>query len=70
VTVLVAKKEGFFKERIHRYTKKSCERFIACGVLLAGGIFSEGFRSKEHVKTMAKSIRLNILYFTCTYPKK
>ena len=47
-------KEGFFKEKIHRYTKKSCERFIACGVLLAGVIFSEGFRSKEHLQTMAE----------------
>lgn len=47
-------KEGFFKEKIHRYTKKSCERFIASGVLLAGIIFSEGFRSKEHLQTMAE----------------
>ena len=40
-------KEGFFKEKIHRYTRKSCCRFVLLGVLLAGVIINKGFYSQK-----------------------
>ncbi len=48
-------KDGFFKEKIHRYTEKSCHRFVACSVLLAGILLYIGFNSKEHLQALSES---------------
>jgi len=40
-------KDGFFREKIHRYTRKSCYKFVLMGVLLAGVIINEGFHSQK-----------------------
>ncbi|MBU7012402.1 MAG: transposase [Theionarchaea archaeon] len=48
-------KYGFFKEKIHRYTRKSCYRFVLLGVLLAGVIIDKGFYSQELLQGLAES---------------
>jgi hypothetical protein len=48
-------KEGLYRGKIHRYTEKSCHRFVICSVLLAGAIIYVGIRSKEHLQTLAES---------------
>jgi len=48
-------KDGFFKEKIHRYTRKSCYRFVLLGVLLAGIIINKGFYSQELLQGLAES---------------
>ncbi|KYK35824.1 MAG: hypothetical protein AYK18_12715 [Theionarchaea archaeon DG-70] len=49
-------KDGFFKEKIHRYTRKSCYRFVLLGVLLAGIIINKGFYSQELLQGLAESL--------------
>jgi len=48
-------KDGFFKTKIHRYTRKSCYRFVALGVLLAGIIINQGFYSQELLQALIES---------------
>jgi hypothetical protein len=48
-------KDGFFKTKIHRYTRKSCYRFVILGVLLAGIIINQGFYSQELLQGLAES---------------
>jgi len=48
-------KSGVYRGKIHRYTEKSCQRFVICSVLLAGAIIYVGFRSKTHLQTLAES---------------
>ncbi|KYK31927.1 MAG: hypothetical protein AYK18_05540 [Theionarchaea archaeon DG-70] len=47
--------ERFFKEKIHRYTRKSRYRFVLLGVLLAGVIIDKGFYSQELLQGLAES---------------
>jgi len=47
-------KDGFLKEKIHRYIRKSCYRFVLLGVLLSGIILNKGFYSKRLLQALAK----------------
>jgi hypothetical protein len=47
-------KTGFFKEKIHRHTRKSCFKFVLLGVLLSGIIPSKEFHSKKLLQTLAE----------------
>jgi hypothetical protein len=47
-------KNGFIEEKIHRYTGKSCYKFVILGVLLAGTMLNKRFCSKEHLQTLSE----------------
>lgn len=47
-------KDGFFKTKIHRYTRKSCYKFVILGVLLAGTILNNGLCSKELLQVLSE----------------
>jgi hypothetical protein len=48
-------KSGGYREKIHRYTEKSCQRFVICSTFLARAIIYAGFRSKTRFRVLAES---------------
>ncbi len=47
-------KSGFFEKKIHRYTRKSCYRFVILGVLLAGIILNKRLCPKELLQPLSE----------------
>jgi len=41
-------------DKLHRYTKRSVEKFVALNVLLVGMVVLRGFREKEALQRLAK----------------
>ncbi len=47
-------KNSFALDKLHRYTKRSVEKFVALNVLLVGVVVSLGFREKEALQRLAE----------------
>ena len=47
-------KNSFGLDKIHRYTKKSVEKFAALNVLLVGTVVLKGFKKKEALQRLAE----------------
>lgn len=47
-------KNGFFEEKIHRYTRESCYRFVLLSVLLAGILITKKLCSKELLQSLSE----------------